>query len=73
MDCSLFVLSSPILLCTATLLGYFFGIKNYEKQIEHLQEYNLDLEKLLDRTQYKLDQSLKRLEAISDSLESDDI
>jgi hypothetical protein len=73
MDCSLFVLSTPIVLCTASLLGYFVGIKNYEYQVEKLQEYNMELEKVLENTEYKLNQSLKRLEAISDSLDSDEI
>jgi len=73
MDCSLFILSTPVVVFTASLLGYFVGIKNYEYQVEHLQEYNMELEKLLENAQYKLNQSLKRLEAISDSLDSDEI
>lgn len=73
MDCSLFILSTPIVVCTTILIGYFIGVKNYEEEIGKLQEYNFSLEKLLDDTKYKLDQSLKRLEAVSDSLESDDI
>jgi len=73
MDCSLFVLTSPFVVCTATLVGYFFAVKCYEQEIGKLQEYNFSLEKLIDATQYKLDQSLKRLEAVSNSLESDDI
>lgn len=73
MDCSLFILSLPLVVCTASLLGYFVGVKNYEEEIGKLQEYNFSLEKLLDDAQYKLNQSLKRLEAVSNSLDSDEI
>jgi hypothetical protein len=73
MDCSLFVLTTPLVVFTATILGFFAGVKNYERQIEKLQEYNSELEKLLENTQYKLDQSVRRLEAVSNSLDSDEI
>ena len=73
MDCSLFILTSPLVVFTATLLGFFVGAKKYEQEIDKLQDYNLELERLLDNTQYKLDQSLRRLEAVSDSLGSDEI
>jgi|LakMenEpi03Aug12_release.lakeMendotaPanAssembly.Ray.scaffolds.fasta_scaffold1253251_2 hypothetical protein len=73
MDCSLFVLTTPLVVFTATLLGYFVGIKNYEYKIEKLEEYNSELEKLIENTQDKLDKSLRRLEAVSDSLDSDEI
>ena len=73
MDCSLFVLTTPFLLLTSTMIGYFVGIKNLEFKVERLQEYNTDLEKLLEQTEKKLSLSVKRLEAVSNSLESDEL
>jgi len=73
MDCTLFVLTTPVLLLTSTMIGYFVGIKNLEFRVERLQEYNTDLEKLLEQTEKKLSLSVKRLEAVSNSLESDEL
>jgi hypothetical protein len=73
MDCNLFVLTTPLLLLTSTMIGYFVGIQNLEFRVERLQEYNIDLEKLLEQTEKKLSLSLKRLEAVSSSLESDEL
>lgn len=73
MDCNLFVLTTPLLLLTSTMIGYFVGIKNLEFRVERLQEYNTDLESLLEQTEKKLTLSLKRLEAVSSSLESDEL
>jgi hypothetical protein len=55
------------------MIGYFVGIKNLEFKVERLQQYNTDLEKLLEQTEKKLSLSVKRLEAVSNSLESDEL
>jgi len=61
MDCSLYVISSPILYSIALLTGYVLAKFKNDQQLQFLYEHNEKLKDLLDETQEKLHITSERL------------
>ena len=61
MDCSLYVISSPLLYSIALLTGYVIAKIKNEHTLQNLQDYNEKLQHLLDETQEKLHLTSERL------------
>lgn len=69
MDCSLYVLSSPLVLIIAVLLGFTCSNFKNKEELEELYDYNDNLNYLLDETQAKLERATERLEKLMSNVD----
>jgi hypothetical protein len=68
MDCCIFVLSTPVICMTMTIIGYTLGKLKNQKEVDHLTDYNEKLQDMLDYTQQDLEKSNARFATITELL-----